>query len=51
MAHTSCILLAVLSLGLLTSAHLHEDLAERYSNFKLLSSPSYELYWDVAGLA
>ena len=47
MAHTYCILLAVLSLGLLASAHLHEDLAERYSNFKLLSSPSYELYWDV----
>ena len=47
MAHTYCILLAVLSLGLLASAHLHEDLADRYSNFKLLSSPSYELYWDV----
>ena len=47
MAHTSWILLAVLSLGLLSSAHLHEDLADRYSNFKLLSSPSYELYWDV----
>ena len=47
MAHTYCILLAVLSLGLLASAHLHEDLADRYSNSKLLSSPSYELYWDV----
>ena len=47
MAHTSWILIAVLSLGLLASAHLHEDLADRYSNFKLLSSPSYELYWDV----
>ena len=35
------------SMGYLTSAHLHEDLADRYSNFKLLSSPSYELYWDV----
>ena len=34
-------------MGLLSSAHLHEDLADRYSNFKLLSSPSYELYWDV----
>ena len=47
MAYTFCILIAVLSMGLLASAHLHEDLAERYSNFKLLSSPSYELYWDV----
>ena len=47
MARSFCILLAVLSLGLLSSAHLHEDLADRYSNFKLLSSPSYELYWDV----
>ena len=47
MAYTFCILIAVLSMGLLASAHLHEDLAERYNNFKLLSSPSYELYWDV----
>ena len=37
MAQNSCILLAVLSLGLLTSAHLHEDLADRYSNSKVLS--------------
>ena len=31
----------------LTSSHLHEDLADRYSNFKLLNSSSYELYWKV----
>ena len=47
MAYSSGILIAVLSLGLLASAHVHEDLAVRYSNFKLLSSPSYELYWNV----
>lgn len=47
MAYSSCMLLAVLTLGLLTNAHLHEDLADRYSNYKLLSSPSYELYWSV----
>ena len=45
MAHSYCILLAVLSLGLLTSAHLYEDLAERYSNSKLLSQ--YILYNDM----
>ena len=45
MAHSYCILLAVLSLGLLASAHLHEDLADRYSNFKLLSQ--YILYDDM----
>ena len=30
-----------------TTISTDEDLADRYSNFKLLSSPSYELYWDV----
>lgn len=41
------IVFAVLSLATLTNVHLHDNLGDRYNNYKLLSSPSYELYWSV----
>ena len=41
------IVFAVLSLATLTNVHLHDNLGDRYDNYKLLSSPSYELYWSV----
>ena len=42
-----CIVFAVLSMATLTNDHLHDNLGGRYNNYKLLSSPSYELYWSV----